>query len=645
MANLALIRGAAAAAPKFTDIRAAVEPGIRRLERIAAIRQREQEKRELNDKREEALDAQAYAQLPALVTDGVPEAWMGYYSEQAVALKDEAYALAQNRRNMEPIEFIDAQRKLTAKIGKMQEAANWIKTYAAEEKADKDNGLERSDSYTEDERELHLKILAMDPSIVPTMLNDQPAIQYTTDDGEIITKNLSDIKRLQSKEYIKDNEIQKDIVSFLNQLASKGKFPGDPQFDDLLDAKLDSIELNKHEARSLAVDVFGIGGKRGQDAALIPALQPGIMQQFDANQDGEIDKDEYLTFINSIQSVDELKNIVKEQYKQVAISKGNEYKEAWDKEQEAILKAKRNENNRFGNKWEYDIYKANKEKKNLSLVLNPLKEALGSGLLTNEKINMLVNNEVPGLQIYQNTAQDEDGNLLAPDMFAIEVNGKQIPFNRKEDSAEKIFKNILDLYGYSTDERYNLFGTYKGNGQNNLPTPKTPTNEITDAGLTPPPLIQEGEYPEEYANLSEEPISSAEKRKISDQRIIKRINRDYQGVFSERNIAEVKYDLYGREEENIKTQEEFINQNKNKKVLQDLEKEFNNASNNRISENTKNNIGLKERKLIENFIGKPIARITEKELAAYKYNKAGGNGEQLLANNENKANKLNNLNT
>lgn len=521
MANLALIRGAAAAAPKFTDIRAAVEPGIRRLERIAAIRQREQEKRELNDKREEALDAQAYAQLPALVTDGVPEAWMGYYSEQAVALKDEAYALAQNRRNMEPIEFIDAQRKLTAKIGKMQEAANWIKTYAAEEKADKDNGLERSDSYTEDERELHLKILAMDPSIVPTMLNDQPAIQYTTDDGEIITKNLSDIKRLQSKEYIKDNEIQKDIVSFLNQLASKGKFPGDPQFDDLLDAKLDSIELNKHEARSLAVDVFGIGGKRGQDAALIPALQPGIMQQFDANQDGEIDKDEYLTFINSIQSVDELKNIVKEQYKQVAISKGNEYKEAWNKEQEAILKAKRNQNNGFGNKWEYDVWLEGKEKEALAAYIRPLQSLLPPSPINEQVASKLIsyaNNNIPNIEIYQNPKTDDEGQLIAPNNYIIEVNGKQKYFTIGETTGSSILKFIQDSYGYSTIERGVLFNSNEAAKEDDDEFAQYETTQPLTPPLTPTGIEAILEEERNKDTLSQlEPTGAAEKARARIQ--------------------------------------------------------------------------------------------------------------------------------
>ena len=39
MANIALIRGAGIAAPKFTDIRGAVEPGIRTLKNIMSLRQ------------------------------------------------------------------------------------------------------------------------------------------------------------------------------------------------------------------------------------------------------------------------------------------------------------------------------------------------------------------------------------------------------------------------------------------------------------------------------------------------------------------------------------------------------------------------------------------------------------------------------
>jgi len=464
MANLALIRGAAMAAPKFTDIRAAVEPGIRRLEQIAAIRQREEEKRELNDKREEALDAQAYNQLPALMTDGIPEAWQGYYTEQAMLLKDESYALAQNRRNMKPIEFIDAQRKLSTKIGKMQEAVNWIKTYAAEEKADVDEGLERSDSYTEDERELHFKILNMDPSIVPTMMDDQPAIQYTTDEGEVITKKLTDIERPQRKEYIKDNEIQNDLNSFLGQAAKAGKFPGDPEFDNLLEAKINSIELNKHEARSLAIDVFGIGGKRGQDAALIPALQPGIIEQFDTNQDGQIDKDEYLTFINSIKSIDELKNIVKDQYKQSAIATADKYKEVWEAEQEKIKQAQAAKKGGFSSKWEYEAWLEGQEKRAMAGYIKPLQEFLPNTPINEQQALELVsyaNNKIPNIEIYQNPETNDEGELIAPNNYIIEVNGKQKFFEIDKTPGSSILKYIQDLYGYNTMERASLFSVDK----------------------------------------------------------------------------------------------------------------------------------------------------------------------------------------
>lgn len=461
MANIALIRGAAMAAPKFTDIRGAVEPGIQTFKNIQALRQKEIEKREKNDEKEALLDARAYELLPALVTDGIPEAWQSYYNEQGVNLKNEAYQLSKDRRNIEPLAFVDAQRKLTSKINKMQEAVNWIKTYAAEEKMDHDEGFEKSNAYTEDEREMHLAILNMD--VTPTEVDGEMALQYTNSDGQTITKRLSDIERLQRKEYAKDNEIQKDLDSFLFQARKSGKFPGDPEFDNLLNTKLNSIEMNKHQARSLAIDVFGIGGSKGLDAINIPALRSaGIkIENFDQNKDGKIQQDEYEKMLSSIQSINDLKNIVKEQYRQVAINQGDKYKESWEAEQDELKKAQAAKNAGFDSKWEYDIYKANLEKQNLATVLNPLKQMIGEGLLTDEKINMLVNNEIPGLQIYQNTAQDEDGNLLAPDMFAIEVNGKQIPFNRKEDSAEKIFKNILDLYGYSAGERYNLFDTYK----------------------------------------------------------------------------------------------------------------------------------------------------------------------------------------
>jgi len=57
MANLALIRGAANVAPKFTDIRGAVEPGIQTFKNIMSLRQEEADKLELEKKRQETLKA------------------------------------------------------------------------------------------------------------------------------------------------------------------------------------------------------------------------------------------------------------------------------------------------------------------------------------------------------------------------------------------------------------------------------------------------------------------------------------------------------------------------------------------------------------------------------------------------------------
>ncbi len=464
MANVALIRGAAMAAPKFTDIRAAVEPGIQTFKNIQALRQKEIEKREENDKKEALLDAKAYESLPALMTEGVPEAWQSYYNQEAVKLKDEAYALSQNRRNLDPINFIDEQRKLTSKINKMQDAVNWIKTYAAEEKADQDQGLEKSNSYTEDERELHLAILNMD--VTPTMINNEPAIEYKNSDGNIIQKRLVDIERLQRKEYAKDNEIQKDLDSFLFQARKSGKFPGDPEFDDLLNTKLNSIEMNKHQARSLAIDVFGIGGSKGLDAINIPALRDaGIkIENFDQNKDGEIQQDEYEKMLSSIQSIDDLKNIVKEQYRQVAINQGSKYKESWEKEQEELKKLQAAKNAGFKNKWEYDTWLEGQEKRANAFYIKPLQNFLPSTPINEQQTLELLsyaNNNIPNIEIYQNPEKNDDGELIAPNNYIIEVNGKQKFFEIDKTPGSTILKYIQDLYGYNAMERSALFGIDK----------------------------------------------------------------------------------------------------------------------------------------------------------------------------------------
>jgi len=619
MANLALIRGAANVAPKFTDIRGAVEPGIQTFKNIMSLRQEEADKLELEKKRQETLKANDYRSLGALQTDGIPKEWEGFFNEQALRIKTENKDLVNQRGQIDQFDYMDKLNNQQSAIAKLQNSVEAIKQYSAQY-ADLIENDDLTDSLTAEELKAINDIVELKGK--PVYKNNE--VYFVTEDGKEYA--MSDLPKLKMKEAPIHLNITKGLESLIENGAQKGMFRNSKYLQDKVDTYLNNTKMTGDQAKSLAADFLGLMGKDGNFADVFKALTGGKLTDID--NDGDIDQNDYIKSISNIKSDDDFIKRVKSEYKEIALMGSDNLKDEYDR----INKAKPIKPESL-NKWEFDELTRRRELTATAAYLKPIKNFLSSKPISGTQAKLLIdyaNTNVPGIEIYQNTQTDDDGKLLNPNAYVIEVNGKQKPFIIGQTSGSAIDKFIKDLYGCSATERLSMFDEEVDSNSDTSTTKETPQEEISNAGLNQPEMIKEpdmikeGEYPEEYANLSEEPISAAEKRKIRDQRIIKRISKDYQGVFSERNIAEVEYDLYGRNKENEERQKNFINENKNISILENLKKEFEKASDNRLSEKTRNSFSIKEKKLIEEFIGKPIARITEKEFIQYKYNLSGG---------------------
>ena len=105
--RLAQTLGAAQAGPGFTDIRGAVEPGIRTFKNIMSLRQQEADKLEIEKKRQDNLKANDYRSLGALQTEGVPDAWQGFVNRQALEIKKENRNLVNLRGENDQFDYMD----------------------------------------------------------------------------------------------------------------------------------------------------------------------------------------------------------------------------------------------------------------------------------------------------------------------------------------------------------------------------------------------------------------------------------------------------------------------------------------------------------------------------------------------------------
>ena len=458
MANIALIRGAGISADRYVSISDAVDRGVRAFETAQQKREAEAEKLRLEKQREELIKAKDYKSLGALQTDGVPEAWKGWYAQQAIDIKQQNRDLVNKKGSMSQFDYMDSLSDQQGAVSKMQNSINVIKEYSQAYK-DISEGGDFSNSLTADEMGLIQDIV---------QLNGEPMFK----DGKMYFKSnttgqevaFDDLPELTTKDYETHNKIEKDIIKIAEGGASKGMFVGEgTDNSQYLQSKIDdyfrNLELQPNQAMALATDFLKMGGPYGELAPTFKKLTGKPLTDVDG--DGNIDEDDYIQSFKDIRLPEDFVNRVKEQYKVIATNTSKNLKTEYDRVNEAKLKAEQAKGGKDLTKYQFDELMRQRELKATSAFLKPIKKFLGPNAINESQAKSFIdyaNTNLPGLEIYQNTQTDDDGELLNPNAYVIEVDGKQKPFIIGETTGATIDKFIKDLYGYSTTDRLTMFG-------------------------------------------------------------------------------------------------------------------------------------------------------------------------------------------
>ena len=339
MANVALIRGAAMAAPKFTDIRAAVEPGIQTFKNIQALRQKEIEEDKKQKEREDAIKENLYANLPGLQSDIVPDNFKKDATELALNIRNEQKRLIQNKENMDQYEFIDQMRLLNDKVSNINKdfqaykewSANWVDLKETDD---------LSSAMSAKQRKTIVDIVTGQAKPIKT----EEGLGYEVD-GEIhLLKNLPKPIEI---EYKLHNQMETDMLNLGAKFGAQGRGADDELYKKQKQLALTNLRrgLTREKALSLASDFLKIGGDQGEQA--------GILQEF-------IDNPNAYTYMDpeegKMQGLDAFKEYIVDQYAAIADSTVNSEKAIYDKNKKLQEKEQKPDDyNIFGQKLAFDL--------------------------------------------------------------------------------------------------------------------------------------------------------------------------------------------------------------------------------------------------------------------------------------------------
>jgi hypothetical protein len=354
--DLALVKGARDAAPKFADIGGAVGKAVATGETaFAAIRQ-EQRLQRFEKERELQIMQKGYDEHGELNTEDTPEEYMSQVQKYADHHADLVSQLEQNRKNMDPGEYLDAKRNLKKELGVVQKGLNNLKEYKKYWVEIQDNeGL--SDALRGEARK-KINDLVVNNMNPPVFKDGQ--MFYQTKDGELINSNdLPEIRSKAAPEHLKfmdfgSNFIDEVAKTDANAILNNKEIPED--YLNQLTARFQSADLGLNEAESMAIDFLKLGGEFGEVTAIYDNLKQGVagavdIFQFDKDGNKEIDEYEYTAAMQNLFSLiredeggvskNEFIKQVKNEYLQVA-------KRAWTikhdnarKAQDAALAAQR----------------------------------------------------------------------------------------------------------------------------------------------------------------------------------------------------------------------------------------------------------------------------------------------------------------
>ena len=288
--DLALVKGARDAAPKFADIGGAVGKAVATGEAaFSAIRQ-EQRLQRFEQEREAAIARNADKLIGEIEVGGLPEEYAPWGEEQAEWFANEKAWLVQNRKRLDPSEYLKKERALQKQLGTLQKGINNLSEYKANW-LDIQNNEKLSAALTGEQRKLINDIVTNEMG-TPTFEDGQMFL--TTKSGEKI--NVNELPEIRSKAAVEHNDTEKMMGTMLNNYAKtnpaaiKDSPTMTDDFRQNIVASLLGKDIGIKELESMMIDFIGLGGKYGEVTSIYNDLKQGVKGALDVetfDKDGE----------------------------------------------------------------------------------------------------------------------------------------------------------------------------------------------------------------------------------------------------------------------------------------------------------------------------------------------------------------------
>ena len=380
----------------------------------AILRSRAQEQRR------KELQAQAISQLPQLDESKVPMQMREWAIGQALEARNVALNAIRNK-DMDPVErqmaISDAQQSISKIAAKTNDFKQWIAQFA--------------DTQPDDLSKLNSPELMERVNDIYSGKFKVSGDQFVFEDGA--TKDFDSL--INTRHISRRSDAYASQLKALDEKYRTKALQGydENAFETEITAELANVKYTDADLASIAVDELGL-----------PASEIKIIQD-DFEDNGVLDS------IDKEALIEKVKNKYKVATKTIYDNARRLYEEK--------TKPKPTKPESL-NKYQFEELMRQRELKATSAFLKPIKKFLGPNTINESKAKSFIdyaNTNLPGLEIYQNPQTDDDGELLNPNAYVIEVDGKQKPFIIGETTGAAIDKFIKDLYGYSTTDRLTIF--------------------------------------------------------------------------------------------------------------------------------------------------------------------------------------------
>jgi len=310
------------AAPKFTDIRAAVEPGIRNFKTFASMMQKEKEADELEKKREDQIKFNLYANLPGLEDELVPEMFKGTATQKALEVRNKQKALINNKENMDQYEFIDQMKSLNKQVASMNKDFSAYKEWSANWVDLKDSD-DLSSGMSANDRKQILDVLEGNGKPIYT----DEGIGIQLENGEV--KMLNNLPKVIPIAHDKHLNISNSTLKVAEALGGKGIGSDNPIYQNRMNTIISEFKrgMSSQDALSLGADFLKTGGQLGEYAGIIKEIaeKPELVETMSFD-----DRDEFGKVIGPIKGMEGYKEFIADQYALIAKTTNDSLKKQYD---------------------------------------------------------------------------------------------------------------------------------------------------------------------------------------------------------------------------------------------------------------------------------------------------------------------------